>query len=322
MILLYHRVTELKCDPWSLAVTPAHFSEHLQVLHEWYQPVRLTDLAAALHSGDLSKGWVALTFDDGYADNLHEARPILARYGIPATMFLVAGAIGSNREFWWDELERILLTPGRLPETLCLEIGPRSFSWNLGAAARHSEEEIRRHAGWKARETAPGPRQELFCELWERLRLLPAGAREDALNRLLSWAGLGPAPRSSHRVLDREEVQELASDGFIDIGAHTMTHPVLSSLSLVDQQTELEQGKAILEGIVGPGTVTSFAYPFGKAEDYGADTVTLVREAGYRSACLNMTGPVLRSSDPYQLRRVYISDCDGATFAEKLSRWS
>lgn len=317
VILLYHRVTDLQLDPWSMAVTPEHFSEHLQILAR-YRPLRLLDLAAAADLRELPKRSVAITFDDGYADNLHEARPLLAHYRVPATVFLVAGAIGSHRELWWDELERILLTAGKLPDTLRLSLGETSFSYDLGNAAAYGEETARSDCRWRIGQPPPGPRQILYRKLWERLRPLPASDREQALERLRSWARTEPAARSSHRVLNGGEVAELANDRLIDIGVHTMTHPALSSLQIADQRVEVEQAKKILEGMVGPRSVDCFSYPFG---DYSTDTAALVRESGFRAACSNVAAPVRRSSNRYELPRVHVYDWDGPTFAERLSRW-
>src|SRR5258707_784388 len=95
VVLLYHRIARIERDPWSLCVTPEHFAEHLDVLRAWRR-VRLDQIG----SGRLS---VAITFDDGYADNLHEAARLLIRSDTPATFFLATGYLGGAREFWWDE---------------------------------------------------------------------------------------------------------------------------------------------------------------------------------------------------------------------------
>jgi peptidoglycan/xylan/chitin deacetylase (PgdA/CDA1 family) len=106
-ILLYHRVAELESDPQRLAVTPAHFEEHLRVLRGTCTPIELADVPRLLRAARLPKRPVAITFDDGYRDNLHEAKPLLERDGVPATVFVASGYVGREREFWWDELDRL-----------------------------------------------------------------------------------------------------------------------------------------------------------------------------------------------------------------------
>src|SRR3712207_6612027 len=122
LILLYHRVAELNSDPWSLAVTPSHFAEHLKILRQQACPIRLQQLSQALSDGKLPDRSVVVTFDDGYADNLYNAKPLLERYGIPATVFLTTGYIGAEHGFWWDELGRLLLHSSWLPGMLRLQV--------------------------------------------------------------------------------------------------------------------------------------------------------------------------------------------------------
>jgi GT2 family glycosyltransferase/peptidoglycan/xylan/chitin deacetylase (PgdA/CDA1 family)/glycosyltransferase involved in cell wall biosynthesis len=114
LILLYHRVAEVQPDPWSLCVTPQRFAEHLDVLSGRWNVLRLRDLVRALQVGALPDRAVVITFDDGYADNLHNAKPVLERYGKPATVFVASGYVGNKREFWWDELERVVRRDGSL----------------------------------------------------------------------------------------------------------------------------------------------------------------------------------------------------------------
>src|SRR5829696_3251896 len=170
-ILLYHRVAELRLDPWFLSVTPRNFAEHLEVLQRYAQPISLERLYQGLLEGGLPERAVAVTFDDGYADNLHDAKPLLARYEVPATVFLATGYIGHEREFWWDELDRILLQPGTLPKALRLSVDGRTHRWELGKAARYGEETARQRR-WGAWGGAFGARRRLYLSLWELLRPL------------------------------------------------------------------------------------------------------------------------------------------------------
>jgi peptidoglycan/xylan/chitin deacetylase (PgdA/CDA1 family) len=107
VVLMYHRVVELELDRWRLAVAPSRFSEHLEVIAERFRPGSLRELSTALEAGALSRRSVALTFDDGYRDNLEAAKPRLEQHGVPATFFIASGYLGSERGFWWDELEQL-----------------------------------------------------------------------------------------------------------------------------------------------------------------------------------------------------------------------
>lgn len=321
LILLYHRVTELRSDPWRMCVTPRHFVEHLEVLREHTHLISLRQLSQVLLDGNLPNRSVVVTFDDGYADNLYNAKPALERYGIPATFFLTTGQIGQEREFWWDELERLLLQPDTLPKTLSLNINGTAYRWELGKAARYSEKFFWRRRGWRAYEAAPpSPRHSAYCSLWELLNPLSEGERRKVLGELRTWAGAGPAARPTHRPLLREEAVALAQGELIEVGAHTVTHPALSALPAASQRDEVQRSKAYLEEVLS-GQVTSFAYPYGKQYHYTAETVSIVREAGFSCACSNFVGVAGQSTDPFQLPRVAVADQDGRRFARRLSRW-
>ena len=103
-ILMYHRIAVPKVDPWGLTVSPERFAEQVQALRARRTILSTDAFVARLRSGDLPHDAVALTFDDGYLDNLRQAKPILEAAGVPATVFLATGRIGTGEEFWWDEL--------------------------------------------------------------------------------------------------------------------------------------------------------------------------------------------------------------------------
>jgi len=106
LILGYHRVAETDWDPFGLCVRPDRFDAQLRVLRARANPIGLERLVRGLSEGELPPCAVALTFDDGYLDNLRAALPLLERHGVPATFFVVSGARGATP--WWDELAGLL----------------------------------------------------------------------------------------------------------------------------------------------------------------------------------------------------------------------
>ena len=297
VVLLYHRVAELDLDPWEMAVSPTAFEGHMAVLRERFRPVSLGRLRTELLEGRIESGTVAVTFDDGYEDNLTEAVPLLSRYGVHASVFLVSAALGSEGEFWWDQLERLLLAPESVPNTLVVSIEGRRHSWEIGPDRRRP-----------------------YKELWQLLRPLPNGAREDVLADLRAWGAQPLEARPTHRTLSTEQAAELAGTGVVEVGAHTVTHPRLASLTAQEQRYELAASKQGLEDLLG-APVTQFSYPFGGAADYSPATVALAGEVGFEVACTNLGKGVDRRSDPLRLPRIYVRDADPATFEKSLSRW-
>jgi peptidoglycan/xylan/chitin deacetylase (PgdA/CDA1 family) len=321
LILLYHRVVELPSDPQLLCVTPKHFAEHLEILRKQCRPIRLQQLAEASRNGNLPHLTVAVTFDDGYADNLYNAKPTLERYDMPATVFVTTGKMGNEREFWWDELERLLLQPATLPETLRLSINGSTHQWDLGKVPYDCEEEYQSYRRWNVlKQDDPTPRQRLYRSLCQLLRPLLECERGKVLDELLAWTGAESVGRPTHRTLSYDEVTCLGKEGLIDIGSHTVTHPVLSALSTAAQRTEIQRSKARLEEILGR-PLTSFAYPYGTQSDYTAETTFMVRDAGFTCACSNFPAIIVGGTDRFQLPRLIVRDWDGEAFAHRLGEW-
>jgi peptidoglycan/xylan/chitin deacetylase (PgdA/CDA1 family) len=322
LILLYHRIAEPSTDPQAMCVTPSRFAEHLEVLRQIGRPVPLQQLARSLREKKRESRAVALTFDDGYADNLTAAKPLLARYEIPATVFVTTGDIGRERAFWWEELEQVFLRPGALPETLNLEINGQRHQWQLGAAAHYSDDDLELHRHWNLFVNAkhdPGPRQRCYRALNSLLHALPHEEKQRLTDELLDWASAQPIYSPAHRILSQPELSRLAEGDLVEIGSHTITHPMLSLLPASAQSEEIELSKTRLEEITGR-SVTSFAYPYGSRSSYNKETMSLVRAAGYSCACANSFDAVWRYTDAFQLPRVIVGDWDGETFA-RLLRW-
>lgn len=317
LILMYHRVAEGGTDPWGLCVAPRHFDEHLDVLKRTRRLLPLQKLAEAAARDRLPRGAVAITFDDGYADNALVARPLLERHDVPATVFVTTGSLGSDREFWWDELDRIFLQPGTLPRAFYLRLDGTEHAWMLGEAAEYDEAEAARHRGWRVWEAAPTPHHAIYLDLWERLYSLPDAEKQAVLDVLRDWAGIGTAARPSHRSLTPAEVAAMEDGVLIEIGAHTVTHPPLPTRPLDEQREEIRQSKADLERLLAH-PVVSFAYPHGR---HAPETVAEVRSAGFRVACTTVPEPVTASADPLTLPRMQVMDGDGEAFLRQLTAW-
>ena len=105
-ILLYHRVAEAGRDPHLLCVSPDNFRAQIKFLKENYKIIPLVKLVHDIRAGKVQRNSIVITFDDGYADNLYNALPVLEEYNAPATVFLVASYIDSNRPFYWDLPDR------------------------------------------------------------------------------------------------------------------------------------------------------------------------------------------------------------------------
>lgn len=310
IILMYHRVAPTGVDPWQLLVTPEHFAEHLDVVRRLTKPVALRRMVADQRNGRLEDRTLAITFDDGYLDNLTMAKPLLARADIPATVYVATGPTGTAREFWWDELDRALLLPPVLPPTLELTLDGQSHTWTLKKAVNGAWDE---KCGCKA---TPA-RMRFHLAVWQQLRVLPPDSRQQALDRLFEWSGSPNVPRQSHRVMTADELISIESDGLIELGAHTVTHPLLPSLSPEVQRSEMATSRASLERLLGH-EVTAFSYPFGGAD---ATTVALAQSIGFDSATTIQEETVWRENDALRLPRFAVRDWDGSEFERRLTRW-
>jgi peptidoglycan/xylan/chitin deacetylase (PgdA/CDA1 family) len=314
---MYHRIADVEIDPWSLCVTPQHFAEQLEIIQKIAAPISLQQLNRDRQQGTIPHRAVAISFDDGYADNLDRAQPILAQYDLPATVFVSTGYVGTNREFWWDELDRIVLKPGKLPSQLSLTINNNLHTWDLGSATEYSRSAYQQDRHCRAWEAQPGSRMFLYYALWQKLRNLAEIDRQQALVEIATWAEVDSQPRSNYLPLAVDELTTLGSGELVEIGAHTVTHPFLSGQPLAIQQAEIDRSKLELERLLNR-SITSFSYPFG---DRTAETLELVKSSGFEYACSTQPDLVWRRSNCFALPRFGVEDWNGREFAERLAMW-
>lgn len=288
VILMYHRVTETSSDPWNLCVSPKHFTEHLKILQDNYLVLSLHDLLLSLKNARLTKRGVVLTFDDGYADNFWNAKPLLEKYEVPATVFVASGSVDKNG-FWWDKLEQVLLQPRKLPKSLQLNVQGRSYEWSTA----NSDE--RRH---------------VYMAIHRILQPLSTSDRDQVMTELFAWADIDQTGCPDYRPLTTTELIQLAQSEFIDIGAHTVTHPLLSVMSQTDQSEEIIGSRQKLTAILGR-RVDTFSYPYGK---FTSETVDIVKSAGFEMALTTEKNAVEVGANHFQLGRFEVGDWEGEKF--------
>ncbi len=313
--LTYHRIAEPSADPWDLAVSPANFDAHLEVARRHGRCVSLGAFANAMDAPDGPRRLIAFTFDDGYRDNFVTAAPALEKHDVPATMFIVSGAVGMARNYWWDALARVFLTMPHLPETLNLKVCGTQHHWTLGPAADCTADELRALASWSMlRDGASHVRQHVFLGVWGVLIALPMEAAEVGCEQVMAWAGADRSGSPSDHVMSAGDVAALASGGLVEIGGHTRTHLALDTADRATALDEIAGCRAELSAITAQD-IQTFAYPFGR---FSTDTAALVREAGFRSACNSNWRVAFPDMDSFHIPRISVPNLDGDQFAALL----
>lgn len=296
VILLYHRVAEPAQDPFGLCVSPARFEEHLQLLSTSFNVIPISDLVTKLPAGTLPPASVAVTFDDGYVDNLENAQPLLTRYHVPATVYVTSGCPGGR--FWWDELATTVLT-GDLPPKVSAPLGDDVIEWSSPVG------------------TTAG-RRRLLHDIHRTCLGLSRQAREALLQRVLACITGGDSGKA--RALDVDELVALARSDLVEIGAHTLSHCSLAHLSESDQRQEICGCKEQLQSLIRRD-VRHFSYPFGRRSDYSRRTIEVVRGCGYESACTSQMNLAVARTGLFELPRLWVRNCPQHVLARTLTRW-
>lgn len=319
LIFLYHRVNESERDPQLLAVSPENFRAHVEVLKQGTRLMPLAELVDSIEQGRVPERAAAITFDDGYADNLEHAAPILRAFDAPATVFATTGHTNCDAEFYWDDLDRIFLGAASLPRYLRLWLADSAVEIDLGDFDYYAPTVRRAHREWTILDTSdPTPRHHAYRQVCRALHQAPLAIRRDALNQLQAWSGI-PC-RKSHRQLTVEEMRELSRDGLVAVGGHTVDHPVLALESEDAQRQQVSGNRETLEWIIGHAPA-GFSYPYGTRHDFTAATIDIVKKSGYAYACANTPGQVNAGSNPFQLPRHVVRNWGAEEFEANLNKW-
>lgn len=313
MILMYHRVATPACDPWDLSVAPQRFDEQMAVLRRKRTPLAMPEFVSRLRDGSLPRDAVAVTFDDGYVDNLQNAKPILAKHEVPATVFLTTDRLGAQVEYWWDELARLILRgETRVDGVLDLAGEPLPVKITMGAIEGDQEASD----PWRAWDEPRNDREAAYYEVWNKLRPLPDDVRLDVMAQARLLFG-ETRPSAGDLPMTAGQVLELVDGGLIDVGGHTLTHPMLPRLPPEEQRREIVAGKKACEDMVGR-RVPGFAYPYG---EYDRGVRDYVEDSGFDWAVTVRSEAIRKSpNSPFELPRVQALDWDGGAFERAIAR--
>ena len=274
VILAYHRVLEYP-DPLRPGdIQAACFEKQMQIMERYFNVLPLRIAIEKMKNGDLPARAVSITFDDGYEDNYSVAWPLLRHLNLPATIFVATGFLDGGR-MWNDTvIESVRRMPDPVLDLEDLGLGRHEAANNEQRAS--AAERILGELKYRGTEE----RNRLTAALAERAgTMLP----DDLM-------------------LTSKQVRELSQAG-VEIGAHTISHPILNSLDPDSASTEIIEGKKRLEVLTG-AVVRSFAYPNGKPGlDFDPVHVQLVKDAGFDCAVATSNGLALQSSDSFQLPR-------------------
>ena len=276
VIIYYHKFKSKK--PWFLpGISPKVFEKEMKYLKKMFSILSLEELVNCINEKKkLPKRLAIITFDDGYKDNYQYAFPILKKYQIPATLFITTGNINDRTLFWWDQLNYII-HHSKISKLNLNEYGKRDFCSLL------SKRETYNYLGQSFNNLNTVDREQIISKLKQLTKVqIPPNIAEEFI---LSW----------------DEIKEMSEYG-INIGSHTVTHPILSKIPLENAKYEIQRSKKDIEHHINK-KITSFCYPNGKQSDFNKDIIKIVKDSGYKCAVTTIASSNFTKKQLYQLGR-------------------
>jgi peptidoglycan/xylan/chitin deacetylase (PgdA/CDA1 family) len=283
-ILIYHRISAEPDPLFPEEVDARRFAQQIRLLSRWFHLMPLIDAVRALQSRSLPNRTACITFDDGYADSAEVALPILQRYRAPATFFVPSGFLDGGC-LWNDAIiELVRNAPGPRLDLTRSGFGVYDIACN-------------------------GRRRAVIDTLLAALKYLPSEERIERVKLM--------ARRFSPTMLSSDQVLALHRAG-MDIGAHTVSHAILSAVSNADARAEIANGRAHLQEII-QAPVRLFAYPNGKpGRDFEQRHVQMLRSQGFEGAVTTAWGAARSDTDPFMLPRFTPWDRGSSRFLLRL----
>jgi peptidoglycan/xylan/chitin deacetylase (PgdA/CDA1 family) len=277
-IICYHRVGDTK-DRWAIDTTDiVDFEKEMRYLTKTHKILSLEEIAGIINGNKaLPKRGVVVTFDDGYKDNYTNAFPVLKKYNIPATIFLTTGNIGTGHLFWWDKLEYILCNT----KIKSFDLG--DFGTIITPSGKNKIKKL--------------------DKITIRFTKMPEDKKNNLIENLVKNSDVDfPKNLGKDIIMSWDEIKQM-SEGGINFGAHTVTHPILTKIPLNQAKNEIINSKKEIEKRLKK-PVTTFSYPNGLADDYNEDIKTILKENGFICATTIIPKIVNKNSDLFELGRL------------------
>jgi len=293
-VLIFHRVLAQPDPLFPGELDLVRFDAICAWLKAWFNVLPLDDAVRRWRDRTLPSRAAAITFDDGYADNHDLALPILRHHGLTATFFIATGYLDGG-VMWNDEVINALRN------------------------TRRSSLDLRGIGGLEAGVVALGndaARRSAIAAILRAVKHMTADGRRAAVAEVCERAD---ATAFRGEMMSSPQVLALHRAG-MQIGAHTVTHPILAGLDAAAARAEMQRSRSQLESLL-LDRVGLFAYPNGRPDvDYSGQTVALARELGFDAALTTAWGAAGRATDPFQMPRFTPWDPGRLGFGLRLAR--
>lgn len=296
-ILMLHRVQPEAAHPpfapsRSLSITPEYLDALLaRFRSDRIDMVTLDEAMLRLARGGApgaGRPFVCFTADDGYRDNYTHAFPVFRRHAAPLTIYLTTGFVDATMPMWWRVLEVALAARERLTLTLDGPAGVKGeVTFDLGDA---------------------DAKQRAFDAIAPAFFRLPIAGVRALVDAIAAAAAIDPAAACAEEACTWAMLAEMQASGVVEMGCHTVNHPVLANESAADARAEMADARArVVEKLGTPAR--HFAYPYGKADHADAREFAMAHELGFASAVTTRKASLFGAhrDHPLALPRVEVS---------------
>lgn len=269
-VLCYHRLTKERFKQGEfrpnsyLCVRDDCFEEQIRYLSRTALLTPLDQVVKDLSLHEASSHKIAITFDDGYRDNLEFALPVLEKYNVPATIFVSPGLIDQTAPLWWEELAFIVSNSQQL-----------HFDWSGDNYHFSLDNDVAKNS--------------VYLTLNKLFKSLSSSGQISLLKILRSKCKL--QFQQGNLLMSWEELQKLSGHPLITLGCHTLRHPILSNESESDALNEISEGRSILSAKVEQD-IDLFAYPVGGRAEAGEREFGLSEKSGFKAAFTTRFGHI------------------------------